>query len=126
MFNNEIKFDNIGDCMAYLFGFDSFLIKVQPNCEFNIEAIISKGDTVINFYKQFVSLLDEIDRCGKDFNALIFFKNLLKELKDNFDKIMEEKKGEIEKVFKKHRAIITISYLGEFGEIYNRVQSLVG
>ena len=126
MFNDEIKFDNIGDCMAYLFGFDSFLIKDQPNCAFHIEAVISKGDTVINFYKQFVSLLDEIDRCGKDFKAFMFFKKQLKELKDVFDKIMEEKKDEIEKAFKKNRPIVTISYSGEFGEIYNRVQFLVG
>ncbi len=125
MFCNENKFNNINDFLAYLFGFDSFSITPKSNC-LNIKVEINKGETVINFYKQFVSLLNEIDKCEKDFKSLIFFKNSLKKLKDDFDKIMDDRKVKLEQLFKQYNPTISISYSCEFGKIYNEVQSLVG
>lgn len=124
MFNNEIKFDNIDDYMAYLFGFDLFSITHKPN-GLNIYAEINKGETVFNFYKLFDSFLNVIDKCEKDYESFMFFKSVLKQHKDDFDKIMDDRKAKLEKLFKKHNPTISISYSGEFGENYNKVHSLV-
>ncbi len=126
MFNNEIKFDNIEDCMAYLFGFDSFSIAHKPNGHIIIDAEINKEETVNSFYNIFISFLDEIDKCDKDFESLLFFKGSLKKFKDNFDKIMDDTKAKLEKFFEKHNPTINISYSGEFGKIYDKVKSMVG
>lgn len=71
MLSNEIKFNNIDDYMAYLFGFDAFPITHKSNGCINIDAEINKVETVINSYKLFISLLDEIDKYEKDFKSFI-------------------------------------------------------
>lgn len=126
MLSNEIKFDNIDDYMAYLFGFDTFSITHKPNGHINIDAEINKVETATTFYKLFVSSLDEIDKCEKDFKALTLLKNSLKKHKNDFDKIIDDRKVELERLFKKYNPTINVSYSGEFGKIYNRVKSLVG
>ena len=126
MFGNEIKFENIDDYLAYLFGFDSFSATLKPDGHIAIDAEINKVETVINFYKLFVSFLDAIDKCEKDFKSFALLKNLLKQHKDNFDKIIDDKKVESERLFKKYDPTVTVSYSGEFGKIYNRVKLLVG
>lgn len=126
MFYNEIKFNSIEDYIAYLFEFDTVSIVHKPNGHIIVDAEISTGETVINFYKIFISFLDEIDKCEKDFAPLLTFKGALKRFKDEFDTKMDDKKSDLEKFFAKHNPTINISYSGEFGKIYNRVKSMVG
>lgn len=126
MLSNEIKFNNIDDYMAYLFGFDAFSITHKSNGCINIDAEINKVETVINSYKLFISLLDEIDKREKDYKSLTLLKKLLKKYKNDFDKIIDDRKIELERLFKKYNPTINVSYSGEFGKIYNRVKLLVG
>lgn len=119
------KFTNINDIMAYLFGFDHIEINRTSQDTIKMKAIISSGETVINFYKIFQSYIDEIKNAENDQEALILFKKHLAEHKNAFDSYMKVLCKDIINAPKNFEVDFTLSFEGEFKTVYDKISELV-
>lgn len=119
------KISNWDEYWGWLFGFDRLEINRVNESVITMKAVISSGDTVINFYKIFQSYIHEIEKAKNDLRDLMLFKGQLAEHKKVFDQRMENTRQDIINTFKNFEVEIVLSYEGEFKTVYDKVSELV-
>ena len=110
--------------LAEIIGFDSVNLSLEKGDK-KITATISSEKTVSNFYKLFVAFVNEFQNTENDYEAKRILSNSLKQILQNFDDKLKEKKANLEKIFCEVNPTIQLNLSGEVKNIYNKVKEIV-
>ncbi|MDE6605464.1 MAG: hypothetical protein K2K85_05555 [Clostridia bacterium] len=123
IYNHNLS--NINEILAYLFNFDNLEINRINESTIKIKAVISSGKTVKNFYKLFLSYIDEIEKAKDDRKSLIVLKAQLAELKKEFDNYIEDTRITMSNLSDKYKIVVSISYEEDFKIVYDKISELI-
>ena len=110
--------------LAEIIGFDNVNLLFNKEDK-RITAVISSEKTISNFYKLFVVFVNEFQNTENDYEAKRILSNSLKQILQNFDDILKERKANLEKIFCEVNPIIQLNLSGEVKNIYNKVKEIV-
>lgn len=110
--------------LAEIIGFDSVNLSLEKGDK-KITATISSEKTISNFYKLFVVFVNEFQNTENDYEAKRILSNSLKQILQNFDDKLKEKKENLGKIFCEVNPTIQLNLSGEVKNIYNKVKEIV-
>ncbi len=110
--------------LAEIMGFDSVKLSLEKEDK-KIMAVISSEKTVLNFYKLFEVFVDEFQNTENDYESKKILSNSLKQILQNFDDVLREKKANLEKIFCEVNPTIQLNLSGEVENIYDRAKEIV-
>lgn len=110
--------------LAEIIGFDNVNLSLEKGDK-KITAVISSEKTISNFYKLFIAFVDEFQKTEQDCESKKILSSSLKQILQNFDDILKEKKANLEKIFCEVNPIIQLNLSGEVKNIYNKVKEIV-
>lgn len=110
--------------LAEIIGFDSVNLSLEKGDK-KITATISSKNTISNFYKLFIAFVNEFQNNENDYEAKRILSNSLKQILQNFDDKLKEKKANLGKIFCEVNPTIQLNLSGEVKNIYNKVKEIV-